>query len=98
MHAIAHSVQNSVTIPGVSSQSCQLSTDCLTLRCSGGDLTTSLTLSPYDYSVSLRVNASYEGTFVKSAVDNLTTGELIDVTIGRFKDDAILGLQVTIIM
>ena len=97
MRAIADAIQTNVTIPGVGSQSCQLSMDCLAMRCSGGNLTTSLTLSPCDYSVTLRVIASdidYEGTFVKSGLDNLRTGELIDVTIGRFKDDTILGLQV----
>ena len=95
MNAIADSVQTGVTTLG--SQSCQLSMNCLAMRCSGGGFTTSLTLSPCDYSVTLRVTAGgidYEGTFVKSGLDNLRTGELIDVTIARFKDSTNLGLQV----
>ena len=102
MQAITDSLQNS-SVLGLSSQNCLLSVDCLVLRCNNSDgLATSLTLSPCDYSVKLRVfrsnDISYENKFIQSAIEPLygTNEVLIDVTLARFKDGSSLGLQVCI--
>ena len=60
----------------------------------------SLNLSPCDYSVTLRIAADdidYVDTFATSRVVSLITSpnkQFLDVTIGRFSNDSILGLQV----
>ena len=87
----------------LSTETCQLSIDCLVLECSGGGLglTTSLTLSPCDYSVTLKLfstnGINYEQTLVQSDISpsgNPLLSLLVDVTVARFKDGKSVGLQV----
>lgn len=101
MNAVADSLESS-SVHHQNTLTCQLSMDCLILRCNGSTLTVSLTLFPCDYSVKLKFlhdgGIDYERRFVLSDVETLyvngTSEVKIDVTVARFTDGSSLGLQV----
>ena len=93
------------TISDSLDSTCQLSVDCLVLNCStSSNFTTTLTLSPCDYSVKLRLFQAgvidFERIFVQSDIETLYSNDIntlmIDVTVARFRYRSVLGFQVCI--